>query len=126
MVTGFMLGGNEQRARQRTHHKRERKRAQGPSFVRAFRRDIPRPLLPSGDLLMETPQLLSTKPVRKWGHSHVVSLDRPVREALDLKLGDQVTFRKVGRYVFLAVVRAFVVAPISEEERRLGRAVVGG
>jgi hypothetical protein len=44
---------------------------------------------------------------------------------LDAKLGDQLTFRKVGRYVFIAVVHAFAVAPISKEEFRQARQALG-
>jgi antitoxin component of MazEF toxin-antitoxin module len=75
--------------------------------------------------MTETPMLLSTKPIRKWGHSHVVTLPPEVRAVLGAKLGDQLTFRKVGRYVFLAVVHAFAVAPVSEEEFRQARAALG-
>jgi antitoxin component of MazEF toxin-antitoxin module len=74
---------------------------------------------------MEPPQLLATKPVRKWGHSHVVTLSKEVRSALKIKAGDQVTFRKVGRYVFIALVNPFMVAPISEGELRQAREALG-
>jgi antitoxin component of MazEF toxin-antitoxin module len=73
----------------------------------------------------ETPLLLSVKPVRKFGHSYVVTLSKEVRSALKIQLGDQVTFRKVGRYVFIAVVNAFAVAPISKEEFRQAREALG-
>lgn len=75
--------------------------------------------------MKDTPQLLSTKPVRKWGHSHVVTLSKEVRQILGIKEGDQVTFRKVGRYVFIAVVHAFAVAPVSKEEIRQAREALG-
>jgi antitoxin component of MazEF toxin-antitoxin module len=75
--------------------------------------------------MTETPQLLAIKPVRKWGHSHVVTLSKEVRAALDVKAGDQVTFRKVGRMVYIAVIRAFQVAPVSEAEKRQARAAAG-
>ncbi|HKM81526.1 MAG TPA: hypothetical protein VJY15_11260 [Candidatus Acidoferrum sp.] len=65
---------------------------------------------------MDTPQLLAVKPVRKWGHSHVVTLSKEVRSLLKIKLGDQVTFRKYGPYVYLGAVRATVVAPIAKTE----------
>lgn len=81
---------------------------------------------PSGGVEKEFPMLLSTKAVRKRGASHVVTLSREVRQALDIKVGDQIAFRKVGRYVFISVVRAFVVAPVSEEEMRQAHASIGG
>lgn len=65
---------------------------------------------------MDTPQLLAVKPVRKWGHSHVVTLSKEVRSLLKIKLGDQVIFRKYGPYVFLGVVRGAVVAPMAKTE----------
>jgi hypothetical protein len=73
----------------------------------------------------DTPQLLSVKPLRKYGHSHVVTLTKEVRSALNVKDGDQITFRKLGRYVFLAVLRAYAVAPVSAEEKRLARGAMG-
>lgn len=76
--------------------------------------------------MSDTPRLLSTKPVRIWGHGHVVALSREVREALGAELGDQITFRKVGRYVFIAVVRAASVIPVSESELREARAALEG
>lgn len=72
-----------------------------------------------------TPQLLSIKPVRKWGHSHVVTLPKEVRSALNLKDGDHVSFRKFGRFVFICALRAFQVAPITAEEKRAARAALG-
>jgi len=69
----------------------------------------------------ETPLLLSVKPVRLMGHSHVVSLPKEVRSALQIKLGDQIAFRKVGRCVFIAVVSAMEVMPVSEAEVRQAR-----
>ena len=75
--------------------------------------------------MSDTPLLLSTKLVRKIGHSHVVTLSKEVRAALNIKAGDQLTFRRVGRYVFIAVVRAFAVAPISKEEFRQAREALG-
>jgi antitoxin component of MazEF toxin-antitoxin module len=80
---------------------------------------------PSGESESETPQLLATKRVRRWGHSHVVTIPSEVRKALNVKAGDSIAFRKVGRYVFLAVVRAFAVAPVSEEEMRQAHAAIG-
>jgi antitoxin component of MazEF toxin-antitoxin module len=73
-----------------------------------------------------TPKLLATKPVRKWGHSHVISLSREVREVLKIEKGDQITFRQIGRFVVLAVLRPYEIIPISEEERRLQRVALGG
>ena len=75
--------------------------------------------------MRETPLLLTTKPVRKNGNSYVVSLSKEVRAVMKIKLGDQITFRKVGRYVFIAVVRAFEVIPISTDELRQARAERG-
>jgi len=73
----------------------------------------------------DTPQFLSVKPVRKWGNSHVVTLSKEVRSALDLKQGDQITFRKIGRYVFLSVMADFTPAPVSWEEKRQVREALG-
>lgn len=82
-------------------------------------------LPPSGDVVSGTPQLLASARVRRWGGSHVVTIDRYVREALGLKAGDRVAFRKVGKYVVIALERACSVIPVSEEERRQARAVLG-
>jgi len=73
----------------------------------------------------ETPQLLATKPVRKYSHSHIVTLSREVRDVLGVKAGDVLAFRKVGRYVFISVVRAFQVAPVTVEEKRQAHAAIG-
>jgi antitoxin component of MazEF toxin-antitoxin module len=73
----------------------------------------------------DTPQLLSIKGVRFWGGSYVVTLTKEVRQALGLKKGDQVAFRKIGRYVFVVPVRAFAVAPVSKEEIRQAREALG-
>ena len=81
---------------------------------------------PSGEETKQLPLLLATKAVRKRGASLVVTLSREVRQALDIKVGDQIAFRKVGRYVFISVVRAFMVAPVSEEEMRQAHAAIGG
>lgn len=74
---------------------------------------------------MGTPQLLSTNRVRRWGGSYVVSLTKDVRQALGIGANDTVAFRKVGRYVFMSVVRAFAVAPVSKEEIQQARAALG-
>jgi len=71
------------------------------------------------------PQLLSIKPVRRWGHSHVVTLAKEVRLALNLEPGDQVVFRKIGRYVFIAVAKAFVLAPVTKAEIQKAREALG-
>lgn len=75
---------------------------------------------------MDTPPLLSTNRVRRWGGSYVVTLNKDVRQALGYADGDVIAFRKVGRYVFLSLVRAFAVAPVSEEEIRKARQALGG
>lgn len=75
---------------------------------------------------MATPQLLSSKPVRKWGHSHVVSLSPEVRKALGVQLGDVIAFRKVGRYVLISILRACSVIPVSEAEIKEARAALEG
>ena len=75
--------------------------------------------------MKDTPQLLSIKPVRRWGYSHVVTLSKEVRSALGIKGGEQICFRKVGRYVFIAVVNAFAVAPVTREEIRRAGEVQG-
>lgn len=82
-------------------------------------------LLLSGGLLMATPQLLATNRIRKWGGSYVVSLTKEVRKALGVKDGDDVAFRKIGRYVVVAVVHAFAVAPVSSQEVKQARAALG-
>ena len=76
--------------------------------------------------MSETPQLLSVKMVREWGGSYVVTLTKQVREALKIKAGDQVGFRKIGRYVFIVPVRAFQVAPVTKEEMAMAREALGG
>jgi bifunctional DNA-binding transcriptional regulator/antitoxin component of YhaV-PrlF toxin-antitoxin module len=124
--TGFILPANAERAQLLPHAKRERQRAVGDkSKYFGDEADKLRPPL-SGEPVTETPQLLSVKPVRKFGHSHVVTLPKEVRSALGIKLGDQITFRKIGRYVFIAVVHAFAVAPVSKEEFRQAREALGG
>ena len=75
--------------------------------------------------MSETPQLLATTRVRKRGGSHVISLTSRVRAALGVKAEDQVAFRKIGRYVFIVVVNAFAVAPVSEKEIQQARAALG-
>jgi hypothetical protein len=76
--------------------------------------------------MSDTPQLLSTKPIRKWGHSHVVSVSPEVRAALGVKLGDWIAFRKVGRYVVISILRAASVIPVSDAEVRQARAALEG
>ena len=79
----------------------------------------------SGGVAVSTPQLLSTNRVRRWGGSYVVSLTKDVRRALGIADGDTIAFRQVGRYVFVSVVRAFAVAPVSKEEMRQAREALG-
>lgn len=74
---------------------------------------------------METPQLLSVDRVRIWGGSHAVSLNKAVRVAMGIEDGDMIAFRKVGRYVFISVVRAQVVAPVSKDEVAMARRNLG-
>jgi hypothetical protein len=71
------------------------------------------------------PLLLDQKPVRCWGGSYVVTLNKLVREALGVKAGDHVAFRKFGRFVFLFVIRPQLVAPITENELRQAREALG-
>lgn len=75
--------------------------------------------------MSDTPCLLASKPVRKWGNSYVLTLDKLVRQVLGVKAGDRVAFRKVGKYVVIALERAASVIPISEEEKRQARAALG-
>lgn len=82
-------------------------------------------LRPSGGLAMNTPQLLSMNRVRRWGGSYVVSLSKDVRRALGISDAAMIAFRKVGNCVFLAVVRAGSVPPVSEEEIKFGREALG-
>lgn len=79
----------------------------------------------SGGFPVITPLLLSTKRVRKWGHAYVISLDKQLRKVMNVKEGDDIAFRKIGRYVFVAVVRAYAVAPVSKEEMRQAREALG-
>ena len=120
-----MLVGNEPRAELQTTKQRERKPA---SFL--FRNSVGMETsqlcpLPSGESMSATPLLLDTKPVRFWGGSYVISLNKLVREALGLKRGDHVAFRRYGRFVFLAVVRPESVMPISKAEAEQARAALG-
>jgi antitoxin component of MazEF toxin-antitoxin module len=75
--------------------------------------------------MSETPQILSIKPIRRWGHSRVVSVSKEVRAALKVEAGDQIVFRKVGRYVFILAAKAFQIAPVTKEEIQLARAALG-
>jgi len=74
----------------------------------------------------ETPQILAVKPIRKWGHSQVVSVSKEVREALNVQAGDHVVFRKLGRYVFILAVRASQLAPVTKQELAMAREALGG
>lgn len=74
---------------------------------------------------MQTPELLSVDRVRRWGGSHAVSLNKAVRTVMGIQVGDQIAFRKVGRYVFISVVRAEVVAPVSKDEVAIARRSLG-
>lgn len=76
--------------------------------------------------MKDTPQLLSLKKARYWGGSHVVTLSKEVREAMGMERGDTIVFRKVGRYVFIAVAKAFALAPVTKEEIQKARATLGG
>jgi antitoxin component of MazEF toxin-antitoxin module len=75
--------------------------------------------------MSETPQILAVKPIRKWGHSQVVTVSKEVRQALDVQAGDQIVFRKLGRYVFILAVRASLLAPVTKQEMALARAALG-
>jgi antitoxin component of MazEF toxin-antitoxin module len=126
MRCGFMLAGNAQRAHVHTAQQRERKRA--ASLVLSWttgKSTCVCPLLLGGNV-SDTPLLLDQKPLRYWGGSYVVTLNKSVREALGVKVGDHVAFRKFGRFVFLFVIRPQVVAPITEKEIREARASLGG
>jgi hypothetical protein len=74
--------------------------------------------------MSDTPQVLSIKPVRHWGGSYVVTLVKEVREALKVKCGDQLVFRKVGRYVFVLAVNGSLLAPVTKEEMQMARAAL--
>jgi antitoxin component of MazEF toxin-antitoxin module len=74
--------------------------------------------------MSNTPQILSIKPIRQWGHSRVVSVSKEVRAALKVEAGDQIVFRKVGRYVFIMAAKAFQIAPVTGEEMALARAAL--
>jgi hypothetical protein len=76
---------------------------------------------------MSKPQgLLCVKPVRKYGHGHVISFPPEVREVLGAQFGDQIVFRKVGRYVFLSVLRVAEEVPVSVDELEGARTVLEG
>lgn len=75
---------------------------------------------------MDTPQILSIKPIRKWGHSQVVTINKEVRAALNIKAGDQLAFRKIGRYVFILAVNAVQIAPVTKQEMAAARSALGG
>jgi hypothetical protein len=120
-----MLASNAQRAQLLQHGKRERQRAPADeSMHERERSDQLRPL-PSGGVVKEIPLLLDQKPVRYWGGSYVVTLNKLVRDALGCKPGDHVAFRKFGRFVFLFVIKPQVVAPITEAEFRQAREALG-
>ncbi len=75
---------------------------------------------------METPQILAIKPIRKWGHSQVVTVSKEVRAALNVQSGDHVVFRKLGRYVFILAASAGQLAPVTQQEMALAREALGG
>jgi bifunctional DNA-binding transcriptional regulator/antitoxin component of YhaV-PrlF toxin-antitoxin module len=50
---------------------------------------------------------------------------KEVREALHVQAGDQIVFRKLGRYVFILAVRADLIAPVTKEEMTLAREALG-
>jgi len=75
--------------------------------------------------MSETPQILSIKPIRKWGHSQVVTVSKEVRQALCVQAGDQIVFRKIGRYVFILAVNAIQLAPVTKQEMALAREALG-
>jgi antitoxin component of MazEF toxin-antitoxin module len=75
--------------------------------------------------MTDTPQILAVKPIRKWGHSQVVTVSKEVREALNVQAGDQIVFRKVGRYVFILAVRASLLAPVTKQEIAMAREALG-
>ncbi len=76
--------------------------------------------------MSDTPQILSIKPIRKYGHSQVVTMDKEVRQALNVKPGDKIAFRKIGRYVFILAVNAIQIAPVTKQEMALAREALGG
>jgi hypothetical protein len=76
--------------------------------------------------MSEGVRLLSVRPVRLWGHGHVVSLPPEVRDVLGARFGDQIVFRKIGRYVFISVVHADERIPVSVEELEVARKVLEG
>jgi antitoxin component of MazEF toxin-antitoxin module len=76
--------------------------------------------------MSDTPQILSVKPIRQWGHSRVVTVSKEVREALKVQPGDQIVFRKVGRYVFILAVNAGLLAPVTKQEMAMARAALEG
>jgi antitoxin component of MazEF toxin-antitoxin module len=75
--------------------------------------------------MSNTPQILAIKPIRKWGHSQVVTVSKEVREALKIQAGDHIVFRKIGRYVFILAAQAFQLAPVTKQEMALAREALG-
>lgn len=74
---------------------------------------------------MALPILLATSRVRKFGGGVVVTLTKRVREALGVKLGDFVIFRRYGKSVFMSVIPERVVPSALKTEREQARSSVG-
>lgn len=79
----------------------------------------------SGEGRVEAPGIFRTSRVRRAGHAAVISLPKPIRKLLDAEIGDEIAFRKIGRYVVISVIRAFQVIQVSEEEKRKAVEAVG-
>jgi antitoxin component of MazEF toxin-antitoxin module len=80
---------------------------------------------PSGGPESEGAKIFRTVRVRRWGHSAVVALSKPIRNMLGAEVGDEIAFRKVGRVVVVSVIRAYQVIQVSEEEKRKAVEAVG-
>jgi antitoxin component of MazEF toxin-antitoxin module len=121
-----MLTQHEHRAQPLQSDERERKLACPPGLQPPDDPCCWLRLPPSGGKMSETPQILSIKPIRKWGHSHAVTVSKEVRDALNVKAGDKIAFRKFGRYVFILALNGALVAPVTKQEMAMARAALGG
>lgn len=79
----------------------------------------------SGEGKPKPPKTFFNRPVVKHGDSYVITLPKPLRKLIGCDVGDEISFRKVGRVVVISVLRAFQVIQVSEEEKRKAVEAVG-